>query len=289
MKNTKPIRKPVLAFVNRKGGVGKTTTVFNLGCVFQSMGLKTLLVDIDPQANLSLMCNVHYPDSSFAGVDLRDKETYGLFPVDPGFGHVLHLLRGSAQLEDVVQRIDDAHTGFDLIPSHESLAQEEITIITGLPTPDRYRLLQPVMKRARNLYDVILIDCPPDPGVLTVTALAASDAVVIPVQCEFLAVAGLRQMLDLLLNVSRVFNPDLSLLGIVLTMVGHNRMSSESLEGLRALTGGAEVVLDSIIRRTTKLPFSAFSGGNVFQMDRNGIAAHDYHALASEIVARIRR
>jgi chromosome partitioning protein len=183
----------VIAIANQKGGVGKTTTAINLGASLAVAERRTLIVDIDPQANAS------------SGLGLSRKlDTPNIYDV----------LVGARALEDCI------HAGIhfpllDLVPATRDLVGAEIELV-GMPS--REKVLRRSLEKIRSSYDFILIDCPPSLGLLTLNTLTAADSVLIPIQCEFYALEGLSQLLNTIRLVQRALNPSLEIEGVLLTM-----------------------------------------------------------------------
>jgi len=250
----------VVAVVNQKGGVGKTTTALNLATCIAQTGRATLLVDADPQANAT----------SGLGVDPR-----GL-PAT-----VYDLLVGRRPLSGVVR--GTGISGLSLLPSSPDLAGVE----AELPTlPDWQRMLRRALEPAKGAYRWVLIDTPPSLGVMTVMALVAADYVLIPLQCEYYAMEGLSQLLPTVERVRDGLNPGLKVAGIVLTLFDtRTRLSREVAEEVKAHF--PDLVFKTVIPRSVRVAESPSHGLPVVLYDPGSRAAEAYRALSAELMGRI--
>ncbi len=249
----------IYALANQKGGVGKTTTAVNLGAYLTERGQRVLLVDIDPQANAT----------SSLGVDKRfvSRSTYDV-------------LVSKAALSSVVQAVDE--TGLELAPSSPHLAGATVELVGMLRR--EYRL-QRAMQELDRGYDYVLIDCPPSLGVLTVSGLTAADAVIIPVQCEYLALEGLSQLTRAIKLVRRALNPGLTLRGLVMTMYdARTNLSRQVVEQVRRHY--QQQVFGAIIPRSVRLSEAPSFGVPINVHAPNSAGAKAYAALADELLDR---
>ncbi|HEV8636988.1 MAG TPA: AAA family ATPase [Chloroflexota bacterium] len=246
----------VTAVVNQKGGVGKTTTAFNVGVALHRMGRRVLLVDLDPQAALT----------ASAGI-----------PVAQLAASVYQALLDDAV--DPATLVLSTHSGVDVLPSTIDLAAAEIELVN---VTLRELVLKDVLAKIRDRYDHVLIDCPPSLGLLTVNALAAADRVLIPLQCEFLATRGLTLLLRTLDKVRARLNRDLEVAGILPTMFdGRQTHANEILGELRSSFPGQ--VFDVVIKQTVRLKESPAAGLALLDYDRKHDAAQAYARVAAEL------
>jgi chromosome partitioning protein len=246
----------VTAIANQKGGVGKTTTTFNLGVALHRLERRVLLVDLDPQAALSVSAGIpiaHLTSSIYQAL-LDDK-------VDP-----LPIIHGTA-------------SGVDVLPATIDLAAAEIELVSMTL---RELVLKDVLTNLRPRYDHILIDCPPSLGLLTVNALAAADQVIIPLQCEFLATRGLALLLRSLSKIQDRLNRGLKVAGILPTMFdGRTIHANEVLNELRANFPGQ--VFDIVIKDSVRVKESPAAGLSILDYDQNHDVARAYMKLAMEV------
>ncbi len=247
----------IYAIASQKGGVGKTTTVLNLGAALAEMGCKVLLVDLDPQGGLTLCCG-HEPDSL---------ETT-----------IYDALRRSHSAEPYILQ---TAFGTDLLPANVDLALSEMELVGSLA---RERRLAMVLTPVRNQYDVILIDCQPSLGLLTLNALALADYLMIPVACEYLAQKAINGLLKLVKNVQIHYNRQLTVAGLLPTMF--DRRTNHTAQVLKELhqTFEPEIrVYEYIVYRSIRFAESAAAGEPIIRYARNIPGADAYRDLAREI------
>ena len=246
----------VIAFTNQKGGVGKTTTAVNLGAYLADKGRRVLLVDIDPQSNATSGLGTE------AGPD----------------GDIYSALVGGRPLDELI--VPTASPHLDLVPASTALAGAEVELVALLGREYRLkRALAPVVDR----YDFILIDCPPSLGLLTVNALAAADEVIIPVQCEYLALEGLGHLARTLELVRQNVNPELRLRGLVLTMYdARTNLAQQVVDEVRR---HFPQTFRSIIPRSVRLSEAPSHGLSILAYDPLSRGARAYDALADEVLA----
>ncbi len=248
-----------IALANQKGGVGKTTTAINLSAALAGSGKRVLLVDADPQANAS----------SGLGVDIRDLQA-----------SIYECLVGSVDPKKAIVKTDVEN--LYLIPSHIDLVGAEIEMLN---LRDREQLLKRVLQQVKSDYDYILIDCSPSLGLITVNALTASDSVIIPVQCEFFALEGIAKLLNTIKIIKSQLNPNLSIMGFVLTMYDNRlRLSNQVLDEVKRHFG--DLVFHTVIARNVRLSEAPSHGQTILDYEPKSKGAVAYKALAREVLSR---
>jgi chromosome partitioning protein len=252
----------VISVANQKGGVGKTTTTVNLGASLAASEKKTLIIDCDPQANTT---------SSLG------------FPKDPARRTLYQALILGESLEKIT--IDGQIDGLDLIPSDKNLVGAAVELVS---MENREYRLRDQLQTVREKYDFILIDCPPSLDLLTLNALAASDSVIVPIQCEYLAIEGVSELLDTLMRLRRTINPSLAIDGILLTMYDdRTTLSKQVAADLRSFFGAQ--VFETIIPRNVRLAEAPSHGMPVIFYDIHSKGAESYMQLAKEVVANVQK
>ncbi len=250
---------PVIAVVNQKGGVGKTTTAINLAAAFAEVGHATLLVDLDPQAN----------STSGLGFDPARARR-----------NIYHLLTGEAALEEVIQPTSVA--GLTLVPSHIDLAGAEIELASA---PNRESLLRQALSQGAPGVEIVLIDCPPSLGLLTLNALVAAHSMLIPTQCEYFALEGLRHLMYTHQLVRSRLNPRLAIAGILMTQFdARTTLAWDVLAAVRR--SHPHHVLETLIPRNVRLSEAPSHGKSVIEYDPTCRGAAAYRALAKELIER---
>ncbi len=244
----------VIAFANQKGGVAKTTTTLNLGVAFAEEGLRVLLIDLDPQGNLTMSQGLN-PDSIERSM----------------FDVLVHQL----PIEEVIQRAE-----VDLAVSSIDLAGAELALSSLI---GRERALAKAISSVRDQYDYVLIDTPPSLGLLTINALVAANGVIVPVQCEYLSLRGLVQLENTLSMIRENLNPNVEIQGILPTMFDNRTLHSrEAVEILQENFG--DLVFDTKIKKTIRYAEAPVKGASVLKYDPTGSAAGAYRDLAKEVL-----
>ena len=255
----------ITAICNQKGGVGKTVTAVNLGIGLAREGKKVLLVDMDAQGSLTASLGYQRPDqmentlATIWGRIILDE------PVSPGEG-ILH------QAEAV-----------DLLPANIELSGLEVTLVN---TMSRETILRDYLNSVRDQYDVILLDCCPSLGMLTINALAAADQVLIPMQAHYLSIKGLEQLIRTISNVKRKINPGLEIAGILITMADlRTTYSREIIELLRNSYGDKLRIFNSIIPQSIRAAETSAEGRSIYLHDPAGKVSAAYASLTREVLA----
>jgi chromosome partitioning protein len=270
LRQTRPIPEPqplqshgparVVALCNQKGGVGKTTSTINLGAALTEFGRRVLLVDFDPQGALSVGLGVQ-PHQ-------LDRTIYDV------------LMESSITLDDVLLKTNVP--GLDLVPSNIDLSAAEVQLVNEVA---REQTLARALAPALPDYDLVLIDCQPSLGLLTVNALTAADEVVIPLECEFFSLRGVALLIDTIEKVRERLNPRLHIAGILATMYDSRTVHGREVFA-RTVEAFGDTVFDTVITRTVRFPETTVAGEPITTWAPSSSGALQYRALAKEVLAR---
>lgn len=249
----------IIAIINQKGGVGKSTTAINLSAALGEMGKQVLLVDLDPQGNSS------------SGLGIEKSAVRNC---------VYDVLLNDVPIEEAI--IPDICEGLDVVPATINLAGAEVELVSEMARENR---LKDAVGLMRGRYDYIFIDCPPSLGLLTVNALVAADKLLIPIQCEFYALEGVTKLLESMKRVKTRLNPTLDIFGVLLTMYDNRTtLSKQVVDEVRGYFG--KVVFNTLIPRTVKLSEAPSFGQPITQYDPKGKGSISYIELAKEVISR---
>ena len=253
----------VIAIANQKGGVGKTTTTFNLGVALKNQGKKVLVVDADPQGDLTTYMGYNESQLKTTLAQLMESVIY------------------DSQLDTKLAILNNEE-GIDLISSDLDLSATEAMLVNAM---SREITIRTILNDVKKDYDYILIDCMPSLGMLTINALACSDKIIIPVQDHFLAAKGMGHLLKTVSRVKRTINPTLEVGGILLTLVNsRTNVSKETIQDLKETYGKAIKLYSSHIPLAVKTTESTSRGESIFKYDKNSKVAVAYEEFAKEVL-----
>ena len=250
----------IIALCNQKGGVGKTTTTINLGAALAEYGRRVLLVDFDPQGALGAGVGVHPHTLEHTIYDV--------------------MISGEPTASDVIK--PTGVPGMDILPANIELSGAELLLVSEV---GREQALTRALRGVRADYDIVLIDCQPSLGLLTLNALTAAQWVLVPVECEYFSLRGVALLQDTIRKVQERINPDLTLLGVLPTMVDRTVHSREVLE--RVVEAFGDQVFHTAISRTVKFPETSVAGVPITSYAPTSPAAEAYRRLAREVLARV--
>ena len=246
----------ILAITNQKGGVGKTTTCVNLAASFANQGRRVLLIDLDPQGNAS----------TGSGIDKTHLKL-----------SIYHVLIGEKTLQEVIVKSEKG--GFDIAPSNRELAGAEVELVNELARETR---LKAAIAKLGDAYDVILLDCPPALNLVTVNALTAASAVMIPMQCEYYALEGLSDLVNTIKKVRAHLNPTLEIEGLLRTLFDNRNMLAQQVSA-QLISHFGDKVYKTVIPRNIRLAEAPSYGVPVLSYDKTSKGALAYLELAQEI------
>ncbi len=249
----------IISIANRKGGVGKTTTTINIATALSAIEKKVLVIDFDPQGNATTSMGI-----------AKQKGQYSSYDV----------LINNCDVRDAIIHTDLPR--FDMIPSSPDLAAAEIELVD---VEKREYVLRKALRNLDSLYDYVLIDCPPSLNLITINALVCSNSVMVPLQCEFLALEGLADLMKNINAIKKSFNPGLSLQGIVLTMYSRQNNLSQMIEAdVRKYFG--DKVYQTVIPRSVRIAEAPSHGKPILIYDFKSVGAQAYIQLAKEVLKR---
>ena len=253
----------VIAVANQKGGVGKSTTVFNLGAGLVANGKKVLLVDVDPQGDLTKMLGLRKPND---------------LPLTLGnvMSNIVAGVSGSDHPE-----IMQHHEGFDFVPGNRSLSAVEVSLVNAM---SRETVLRQYINTVKNDYDYVLLDCRPALGMLVINALSASDYVLIPVQAEYFAAENMTELIGTVQSIKRQINPKLKIGGVFMTMANDTNFRRDIVASVREAYGKHLPIMRTVVPDTVRLAEISTANRSIFKHEPKGKAADAYRTLVQEVM-----
>lgn len=254
----------VIAVANQKGGVGKSTSVYNIGAGLALQGKKVLLMDVDPQTDLTKMLGQREP-------------------------HEMSLTLGNV-MNDIVSGIEHGghaeilrhHEGFDFVPANRNLSAVETGLVNVM---SRETVLKRYVNNVKRLYDYALLDCRPSLGMLVINALSASDYVLIPVQAEYLAAENMTELIGTVRDIKRQLNPKLEIGGVFLTMANDTNFRKDIVAAVKEKFGKSLPVMQTVIPATVRLAEISTADKSIFRHEPRGRAAEAYRSLVKEVMS----
>ena len=254
----------VIAVANQKGGVGKSTSVYDIGAGLELQGKKVLLIDVDPQADLTKMLGQRKP-------------------------HEMSLTLGNV-MNDIVSGIEHGghaeilrhHEGFDFVPANRNLSAVETGLVNVM---SRETVLKRYVNDVKRLYDYVLLDCRPSLGMLVINALSASDYVLIPVQAEYLAAENMTELIGTVRDIKRQINPKLEIGGVFLTMANDTNFRKDIVAAVKEKFGKSLPVMQTVVPATVRLAEISTADKSIFRHEPRGRAAEAYRSLVKEVMS----